>query len=575
MTVEDPEQADDGPDLDPSSWSIRDEDARRYVGEASSQVASLVESTLGPRGMSKLVQAPDPHEDGTELILSDSGREVLDTIHRGGGFNHPVSALFIDSVESMQLGVHDGTTTAVVLADRLIDRGLELVERGLHPQNVVIGYAMATSRAGAVLDDLDREIDLDDRSTLRAVAATSMTDSIEDPVRDRYSRLVADAVADVAVENEGNIVTDDVKTVVNRLIEEDRVYRGLVVRQHTPEDPGETETKFYDSPPIEERLVDAGVAVIDQEVDFEEVPDEFSVHRRKDSGAGPSRMRVASPAELDQYRNQRDARIAATAREIASLGVDLFVSQPAVDEPFRRALRDAGVDILDRIDTPMSDIHRIARTTGATVVEHPDDLTAEHVGTADAVEQREIEGERWTVLEGTERSIYTITAVADMDTSVSQRERILEDAIEVASLAASDRRVAPGAGAPAMAVATALRDYARSISDREQLAVEAFADALEEVLRTMLRNSGLDPTTGVTALRSAHEGGETRPAPIGLDLRTGEPTDAWEAGVVEPRRVFSQAIETARMTAEQLLVVDSVLFPDVDLANFDPDIERR
>jgi chaperonin GroEL (HSP60 family) len=575
MTVEYPDRTDDGADLDPSSWSIRDDDARAFIGEASSQVASLVASTLGPHGMSKLLQAPDPHEDGTELVFTDSGREVLDTIHRSEGFNHPVSALFVDSVESMQLGVHDGTTTAVVLAAELIDHGLDLVEAGLHPQNVVIGYAMATSRAGQVLDELDRELTLDDRSTLQAVASTSMTDTMEAGVRDRYSRLVAEAVAEVVAENNGRIVTDDIKTVVNRLVPEDRVYRGLVVRQHKPPDPGDTELEYYDSPLIEERLNEVGVAVLDQSVNFEEVPAEFSAHRRKDSGSGPARMQVSSRAELDQYRSQRDARIASTAREITNLGVGLLISQPAVDDPFRRALLDAGIEVLDRIDTPISDIYRIARTTGATVVEHPDDLTTEHVGTADAVEQSEVEKERWTIIEGTERSIYSITAAASMDASVDQRERILKDAIEVTALAASDRRVAPGAGASAMAVATALRDYATSIPDREQLAVDAFADALDALLTTMIRNAGRDHTAGITSLRTAHDGAETGPAPIGIDLSTGEPIDTWDAGVIEPRRVFSQAIETARTTAENLLIVDSVLFPDVDLSDFDPSVERR
>lgn len=540
---------------DNGEWTMRDEDARAYVRRAVDATVSLVESTFGPSGMEKLVVTEDPQNRDELVRVGDAGR-IFEAIERGGGFAHPVAALFVDSVDGMQSGLRDGTTVSVLLAGAFLEEGFELVDQGLAPNTIVVGYGMARARAGEVLDALARPVGVDDEETLADVAATTMTTNLDAPVRRSLSRRVAATVTRLAdAREDGWINTDDAKVLAQSGADGD-VVDGLVLSRPADADPNGWG--------IESPIEDATLAILDREVDFEETASVL------DGGNG---VTLSSPDAADRYRSELEARVAAAADDLAAQDVDVLVCLEKLDESVVRPFEAAGVAVVDKATYPKEDVYRLARATDGTVVSRLSDLSEGHLGQIDLVTQRTVGDEVWTSFHGCPGPVYTVVSGGTTAAEVRRRSEAVEDALETTAIAAMDGQVLPGGGAPAAAVATALRDEATTVSGREQLAVESFADAVERVPAVLARNAGNDPVTAVTELRTAHTADGRSAA--GIDLETGTPVDAWEAGVVEPRRVFSQAIETGAAVVEQLLTVDSVLYPNVQLPEYTPRPERE
>lgn len=555
-------------DADPNEWAMRGDEARSYVLNAVEAVSDLVRATLGPRGLEKLIETQNPQGE-RELVLTNDSEEIIAAIERGEGFNHPVAALLIDSVDSVQRSLGDGGTTALLLTERLLGRGFDLVDQGIHPGTVVVGYAMAANRAGRVLDDLAREVDPDDGATLAAVASTSMPPDIEVDERERYAELIAAGVQGlVAASGAGRLNTDDLR-VESYVGVTPELYEGVIVRRWPRGiEADEESAKYFDwQPAVPDPIEDATVALLDDEIDFEETAADLGT--RNDE-------RVTIGAEkLQAYQAGLEERTRAAAERLADMGVDVLVVQPKLDDDEIAPFENASVSVIAGAETPESDIYRLARASSGNVVSHLDDLTDEDLGTVGRVVEYRLDDEKWAFFDRCGGGIYSLVVDAPTETEAERRERIVDDAIEVAAQAATDRQVLPGAGAPGMAVAADLADFAPTVSGKEQLAIETFGDALVDVVGVLAANAGLDRTDAVTALRSAHANADAPPAPIGIDVDAGEPIDAWAAGIVEPRRVFSQAIETARMAAENLLTVDDVLYPNVDFSSYTPETEHH
>lgn len=532
---------------DRGKWTLQDEDARRYVHRAVDATVGLIESTYGPRGMEKLVATADLQNRPETIRLDDAGR-LLEAIERGEGFTHPIAALFVDSVADMHGGLHDGTTTAVLLAGALLDEGFELVERGVAPSSVVVGYAIARSRAGEVLDDLARPVEPDDHATIADVAATTMTTELDPAVRDRLADHVATAIERLAAaRDDGWINTDDAKVLASRGVDP-AVHDGLILSRPEDADPSGRE--------LEGPIEDATIAILDSAIDPEETASVIDD------------VRLSTADGADRYTSELAAYVESMAKDLRGRGVDVLVCQEALDGSIARALERAGIAVVDKATYPKEDVHRLARATEGVVVSNVADLSDERLGRAGRVGQRHVGESVWTAFEDCPGPVRTLTTGGATAAETTRREQALEDAIETAGTAAIDGQVLPGAGASAMAVATAVDATARSTEGHERLALSAFADALERLPRTLARNAGQDPITAVTALRTAHtvEGRST----AGVDPTTGEPMDAFEAGVIEPRRVFSQAIETAAAAVERLLTIDAVLYPNVQLQGYTP-----
>jgi len=546
---------------------IRDADAHTFVREGVRQVASLVDSSYGPMGLETLVETED-NAGELSFVRSASGSEILNAVDSRGGFNHPVAALLVDSVDAMHRGLRDGSTRTLLLADELIDRGLTLIEDGVDPASVVVGYSMSVQRAGQVLDALARPVSASDRETLRNVAATTMTGDISNARWRTYADLVVEAAVGLDSATRGWPDTDDIKIVTTGEARDATLHQGVVTRRELG--PGsEVNLDVTDlAAAIQSPITDVTVAVVDSDIDFEEVVTDF------EAGVS-SGVTVESTASLETYRDGRQARLRTAARDMADSGVDVIVVQPLVDEPIKGVFQRAGVRVLDYIETPRADIHRIARATGATVVDHIEDVTDDDLGHAGSFVERRVGENLLAVFDGCEGGVFTIQLGTGLASQTAEHERLVRSGIESTVRALRDEQVLPGGGASMMALSMALSDYVSSNRGKEQLAVEAAADSMDSLVRTLVRNAGQDPTLARTSLRRAHASAETTSAPLGFDLPVIEPVNTWDAGVVEPRRVLSQAIETAHAAVEPLLTVDTVVHPEVDWSEYTPEAENR
>ncbi|HKJ60134.1 MAG TPA: TCP-1/cpn60 chaperonin family protein [Halobacteriales archaeon] len=551
--------------VSPSDYSLQGDDLRAFITHGVNSVVSLVESTYGPRGMDKVVQREEKGD--VELVVTNSGTRVLDAIERGDGFNHPVSAILVDAVDTMHRDLADGSTAALLLTRALLERGYELLDDGLSPSDVVVGYAMASERTGAVLDRLTRSVEPTDVELLEQVASTALGERIGADRRDRYASMIVEALSGVATASDGGwIDTEDVK-VVSGTGARTALHQGVVVSRW-PRGAETSERSLVDFDwglDFPDPVTDVRVAILDRKIDVEETAANFGE-------GGWSGVQLADMEAVQEYQSGFEARKDRIARDVRDLGVDLLVSQPKMDDDFRRRFEDADVAVLDGVETPEADVDRLATASGATVVSRPDELTEERVGVIGRVCEERMNDEKWTYLTDCEGPAYTIVLRTRTDDDAEYHRRLVEDALEVVATAIVDEQVIPGAGAAQMTIAAELREYATGIGGKEQLAVAEFAGALEDTVRVLARNVGADPIDVVAGLRNARTtGGES----VGFDATTGEAVDAWEAGIVEPRRVLSQAIETGRTTASRFLTTDAFLYPNVVLEEFSPNTEHN
>lgn len=549
-----------------SSFALRGDDLRTYIEAGTDAVRDLVASTYGPGGMDKLVTL-ERRGGEVDLVLTSDGHEVLDAIERGDGFTHPVTAIVVDAIDTMHRALNDGATVTALLTAALVDRGFELIEEGLAPRQVVVGYAIAADVAGGVLDELAVSVEPGDDERLREVARTVIGHRVDPAARERFAELVVEAVAGLEPDESGLVDTDHLK-VVSAANAETRLHRGVVVtRWPRGIDRAErAQSEFDFAPSIVEPIRDATVAILDGDIDVEATATNFGE-------GGRSGVWLDDMEALTAYREGYDEAVEAVVDHVADLGVDLLVSQPRVEEGVIEALAARGVEVVDKVETPEADIDRLARATGATVVSRPDELTPDRLGTAGRVVDRRTADEKWTCVVECPGPTFTIELRTPTEHAARLYERVVEAASDAVAIAVMDRQLVPGAGAAQVAVAAALREEATGVAGKEQLAVEAFAAALEETVETLARNAGLDPVDALAALRTAHAESPGQ-GTVGLDLTTGDPIDAWAAGVVEPRRTLSQALETARTLAAKFVTTDSLLYPRVDLDEVTPQTEH-
>lgn len=558
-------------DFDVGQFSISGEEARINIKRAADEVASLVRSTLGPRGLENLIQTWNLQDEPENVRTADTG-ELLRAIERGDGFTHPVAALLVDSVDAMSRGLSDGTTSAILLADALIDEGYKLIDMGLHPNTIAVGYAMAATRTGAILDLLIRDCDSSDREMLRQVAMTAITTDIETNSKNIYADQIADVICRLGdVDTSAWIDTDNVK-VLSTTHRDDHLHRGVVIRRKPSlsEESSQAPGEFDWTLDFPDRKQKPTVALLDDEIDFQQTATNFETG-----------VSINSLDAFNNYKSELDSRIAEVASYLRQLNVDVLVSQSNIDDPIQSAFKSQGIVVIDRVEYPLTDIYRLAKATNANVRSDIQELTTTDLGTSGNIVEYRVGDEKWTIFDDCPGNIFTLVIQAGTESGRSWRKRAVENALDVTAVASTDQQVLPGAGAPAMAAATGLHEYAPTISGREALAIKSFADALETIPSALATNAGYDPIDALSSLRAAHadtkmKTGRTEdmnPAPIGISVISGEPIDAWNAGIVEPRRVFSQAIETARTIAVDLLTIDTILYPGVDFDSFVPEAQ--
>ena len=507
--------------LSEESQRTSGKDAQNMNITAGKAVAESVRTTLGPKGMDKMLV-----DSGGSVVVTNDGVTILKEMD----IDHPAANMIVEVSETQEDEVGDGTTSAVVVAGELLDQAEELLDQDIHATTLAQGYRQAAEEAKSILEEDAIEVSEDDRDTLVEIAQTAMTGKGAENAKDLLAELVVDAVLAVADEDDIDTENVSVEKVVGGPVDHSELVEGVIVDKE----------RVDENMPF--AVEDADVALFDGAIEVKETEIDAEVN-------------VTDPDQLQQFLDQEEEQLREMVDHLVDIGADVVFVGDGIDDMAQHYLAQEGILAVRRAKS--DDLNRLARATGGRVVSNLEDIESDDLGFAGSVAQKDVGGDERIFVEDVEEAkSVTLILRGGTEHVVDEIERAIEDSLGVVRTTLLDGQVLPGGGAPEAELALQLRDFADSVGGREQLAVEAFADALEVVPRTLAENAGLDPIDSLVDLRSRHDGGEFG---AGLDAYTGDVIDMEAEGVVEPLRVKTQAIESATEAAVMILRIDDVI----------------
>jgi thermosome len=511
--------------LKEGSERTRGKDAQRSNIMAARVIAEAVRSTLGPRGMDKMLV-----DSLGDVTITNDGAAILNEID----VQHPAAKMLVGVAKTQDDEVGDGTTTAVVIAGELLKRAEELLDQKIHPTLIVGGYKKAADKAKEILNEIAISVDPNDEETLRKIAVTSMNSKSVLGAKEHFAKISVDAMKQIVEEKEGKLEANrDMVNVIKKQgksIMETELVQGMVV------------DKELVHPAMPKTIKDAKIALLDAAVEIEKT--EFDAE-----------IRISDPTQMQAFLDEEQGLLKQMVESIKESGANILFCQKGIDDTAQHYLAKAGVAAVRRVKK--SDMEKLAKATGGTVVTNLKELKAENLGEAGIVEEVKLANDKVVYVRDCKNpKAVTIVVRGGTEHVVDEGERALNDSLSVVRDVLEDQKMVAGGGAPETEVAKRLRDYAESIGGREQLAIEAFAESLEVIPKTLAENAGHDQLDVIVKLRAAHE---KEGLWMGVNVNTGDVSDMLEAGVVEPLRVKKQAIVSASEAAEMILRIDDVI----------------
>ncbi len=494
-------------------------DAQRNNILAARVVADIVKTTLGPKGMDKMLV-----DAAGNIIITNDGVTILEEIE----IDHPAAKLIVEVAKTQESEVGDGTTTAALLAGALLEKAENLLDRRIHPTLIVRGYRMAADKAYEFLSN--NSLSAENKEVLKRIAMTAMTGKGAEGNREKFAELIVNAIDKVA--HGSSFSQEDVKIVK---IKGDRsghseLIEGVVI---------DKEVAHADMPRTRK---DAQIALVDVSLEIRNPETETKVS-------------VTSPEQFQAFLDSEELSLKEMARQLAESGANVIFCQKGIDDVIQYYLSKAGIMALRRV--PRSDMEKLASATSAKIISNLNELSNNALGYAKSVDERMQGGNKMTYITGCrEPRAVTLLVYGSTPHSLDESERALRDGIGVVSAVIKDGRLVTGGGAIEIEVARQMRAYAHTLGGKEQLAVEAFASALEVVPEALAENAGLDPVEIIAELRRRHEIGQVRD---GINLLNDKIEDCFHAGIVEPLKVKTQAISSATEVAMMILRIDDVL----------------
>ena len=497
-------------------------DAQRSNIMAAKAVAGAVRTTLGPKGMDKMLV-----DTMGDVVITNDGVTILKEMD----IEHPAAKMMVEIAKTQDAEVGDGTTTAVVVAGELLKQAEGLLDQEIHPTVIAAGYRDATDKAVEILKSMAGKVTTKDDDLLKKIAITAMTGKGSQSARDELAVIAVQAVKSV-VDEDGTVDTDNI-TVEKKVgggITDSQLVGGVVV------------DKERLHPNMPKKVIKARIALLNAAVEIEKTEVD-------------AKIQITSPDQLQAFLDQEETMLKDMVDKIVASGANVLFAQKGIDDLAQHFLAKAGIYTVRRVKK--SDIEKLARATGGRIVTSIHELTKDDLGKAGLVEERKIGDDKMTFVEEcTNPKSVSIILRGGTEHVVDELERAMNDALRVVGVAVEDKMLVPGGGAPEVELALRLRAYASTVGGREQLAIEAFADSMEIIPKTLAENAGLDQIDSLVALRSAHEKGKKS---AGLDMDTGKPVDMLKLGVLEPLRVKTQAIQSAAEAAVMIIRIDDVI----------------
>nr|WP_205254242.1 thermosome subunit beta [Haloarcula sp. JP-Z28] len=510
--------------LGEDSQRMKDKSAQEHNISAARAVAESVRSTLGPKGMDKMLVSSMG-----DVTVTNDGVTILSEMD----IDNPTASMIVEVAETQEDEAGDGTTSAVAIAGELLKNAEDLLEQDIHPTAIIKGFNMAATQAKDELDDIATEVDPDDEELLKKVAETSMTGKGAELNKELLAQIIVDAVNAVTVEAEdGSVIADleylNIETQTGSSAGNSELLEGAVI----------------DKDPVHEEMAteaeDADVLLVDTAIELDETEVD-------------AQLSVDDPSQLQNFLDKEEEQLKQMVDQIADTGADVVFCQKGIDDMAQHYLAEKGILAVRR--AKKSDIEFLKEVLGARIVSDLDSASAEDLGHG-SVTRDDAEGLFYVEGSGDGAHGVTLLLRGSTDHVVDELERGVTDALDVVASTVANGSVLGGGGAPEVEVARRLRDYADSVEGREQLAIESFADALEIIPRTLAENAGLDSIDTLVDLRAAHEDGDVS---AGLNVFSGDVENTLDTGVVEPAHAKRQAISSAAEAANLVLKIDDII----------------
>ncbi len=489
---------------------------------AAKAVADSVRSTLGPKGMDKMLV-----DSMGDVVITNDGATILKEMD----IEHPAAKMIIEIAKTQEQHCYDGTTSAVVIAGELLKRSEDLVEQNVHPTVICEGFRLASDKASELIEAHSIAVNQD---MLEEVAKTALTGKSAGAVKEFLADISVRAVLSVAQDVDGEIVVDldDIKVQKKQggSIKDSSLVDGIILdkeRVHSGMPRSVTDAKVA--------LINSAIEVKKTEVD--------------------AKIQITDPSMLSQFLDEEEQYLKSLVEKIQASGASVVICQKGIDDMAQHYMAKSGLFAIRR--AKKSDMEALSKATGGRIVTNIDDLSSDDLGSASKVEERKIgESDMVFVTGCSDAKSVSVLLRGGTEHVVDEVRRAFDDSVGVVAVAHEDGVVLTGGGSVVAAISRDLRSYAEGIGGREQMAIEAFSGALEVIPRTLAENAGLDPVNTIIDLRKAHSEGKSH---FGVNVYEGGVADMSEAQVFEPSRVVEQAIQSASETAVMILRIDDVI----------------
>ena len=500
-------------------------DAQKNNITAAKLIAEVIRTSLGPRGMDKMLV-----DTLGDVTITNDGATILKEID----VQHPAAKMLVEISKATDNEVGDGTSSVVILAGALIEKAEELIVKDVHPTIIVDGYRKSAIKAIEILNSMGQKIRENDKEDLIKVAKTSMQTKLVSRESDQIAELVVSACLQVSEKSDSvsKLDIDDIKVEkkAGGSLHDTKLIKGIVLDKEV----------VHGGMP--KKVEKAKIALLNSALEIEKT--EFD-----------AKINISSPDQMNLFLEEENKMLKNMVNKITATGANVVVCQKGIDDIAQHYLAKAEVLTVRRVKE--SDMAKLARATGARVVSNLDDLTAKDLGSADLVEERKIETDKWVFVEGCKHpKAVTILIRGGSQRVVDEAERSVHDALMVTKDVLERPVIVAGGGAPEAYAAAKLRDWVSTLSGREQLAAEKFAESLEVIPLTLAENAGMDPIDTITDLRSKQSKGSKW---TGIDVRSGKIADIYKLEIFEPLVVKEQIIKSATEVASMILRIDDVI----------------
>ena len=493
---------------------------------AARVISDAVRSSLGPRGMDKMLV-----DSMGDVVITNDGVTILKEID----VQHPAAKMLVEVAKTQDAEVGDGTTTSVIIAGELLKKAIDMVDANVHPTIIASGYRLANAEAQKILIDVSKKVTIKDTALLKQIAETSMNSKQINAYKDFFSTLVVDAVKTIMEKDDKGKYTADLNNIqtvkkTGASMEETQLVKGLIIDKEP----------VHSAMP--KKIEKAKIALIDAAFEVKKTEIE-------------AKIEITDPNKLNDFLLEEENMLRRMVDKVKAVGANVVFCQKGIDDLAQHFLAKEGIYAARRVKK--SDMEKLAASTGANIVNKISELEKSDLGTAGLVEVKKIQDEGMTFISGlkTTKSV-SILIRGGTKHIVAEIERSLIDAWSVVKVAIEDGMMVTGGGSTAVEIAMRLRNYAQSVGGREQIAIDAFASAMEVIPTTLAENAGLDPIDILIEMRKQHKAGKLY---AGLNPFTGKVEDMMKLNVIEPYRIGKQAINSATDAAVMILRIDDVI----------------